>query len=140
MTSRLERRVMGYPKVDLIGDYASLTQDQYVQITCNAGPGEFLGACVYSASGISTLYYEMNAKLTIDGVVVYDNVWRDWVLMPINYVGHGLFSTAELLTASIGSSSIGLVIPYNTSCVLEFKNRVAGTLTIVFGVFSRQGA
>ena len=140
MTGRYGRQVVGYPVPDLTAGYVALTQNQSAVFTLPNGPGEFVGCSFWSTPNISTLYYNMWCLLVVDGNTIYDTVWRDVVLMPINYAGHGLFSTSDILASDEACSSLGMLIPYESSFVLTMTNKKAGTMNLVYAIYSRQGA
>ena len=140
MTTNYPRRTIDYPVFGINTYSAVLAQNGFVEISCPSGPGEFLWVSSIDWNLSSALYYDMHFHMTIDGLAIIDSVWRDVLLMPLNYDSHSLFAFNEISLSPYQASAFAVKAPYESSCVIRFINPVAGNLAIAGSVCSRRGA
>jgi len=140
MTARLNRIVAGYPVPGIGQVFQSLAAAASFTYTFPSGPGEFLGLVVWNYSNNVTPFYALGIKVVIDTVTIYDNVYRDLLLLQPQYNGHGLFATVDIQATGCSSTSFAMKAPYESSMSIKITNQGNTTVDLLCDFYSRRGA
>ena len=140
MTCRLHRKVVGYPFYQYAAGSGAVAAGATAVFSISDGPGEILGFALFKWAGNIADYNMLNVKIEIDGVTIYDN-YLTWLLgSDMNYAFHSMNSTNDIQTAAFNCCSFKLMMAYESTAVITFKNQSANSLSIAFGIHTRQGA
>ncbi len=139
MTGQHHRRVIGYPFPVINGASYNLAAGASCNISLPTGPGELLGISVNHYGGVFADFALLSISIVVDGVVYYNGLWSDLLLINTFYDVHGLFSTNDN-GSGFGSSSFAVKIPYESTFVVTFTNGGAGACVYYATLYARTGA
>lgn len=139
MTSDYRRNVVGYPQVEFNVADVNLIQNAFVEVSLGTGPGELCGMGIWSWNTNNVRYVLLRFKLTVDGVVIYDGSWSDFLALKLDSFSVGLFSQNSFPDAANQSSSFLARIPYASTCVLRWTNLEVTAFAFILSVLSRRG-
>ena len=140
MTGPHPRRVIGYPVPSMISAGASVAVGATSTTSLPGGPGELLVIGVWNVNSYASDYYNLGIIITVDGVAVFNGMWRDLLLIYIGYNAHGLFSSSNIQSASDMGTSFACKIPYQSTLSVGFKNNGTNALLIYPSYLSRRGS
>jgi len=140
MTSRLNRLVKGYPIYNFVGAIGAIAVQATVTINMPSGPGELLGFGILCYSGTLGDFNLSNYKLVVDGATIYDSYlcWLSGYYLAV--AGHGMHSTIDAQTSSLGAYSHRFRVSYESTASIAFKNQGGASISLGIGAHVRMGA
>lgn len=140
MTGILKRVALGYSVTSIQFTLIELAQQASVTVTLPAGPGEFLGFALCDRNGTALAFNDLKCQIVVDGVIVFDDFLYDLLMITNGNTSLGMFASHLNIAAVLRTVSYAVEHAYESTFTIRFHNDNALTYTILFTVYSRQGA